>query len=182
MVGINQGECGGGPLPSPFPSPTCDFDCPPIVADLKKMGYPTALLSWSENTLILIKLMIWQHWAKFLLPPQALHKTFSLWYCKECCLPFFFFLSMVMTRYNIVTQGSFCVKMKKINFISPKRTKVSQVWWLLIYQKSFEWIKMRGTRNWVKILYLSAAYGYFESDRVKVIESASTQVISVVLD
>lgn len=67
--------------------------------------------------------------------------------------------------------------MKKINFISPKRTKVSQVWWLLFYQKSFEWIKLRGTRNWVKILYLSAAYGYFESDRVKVIESASTQVL-----
>lgn len=81
-------------------------------------------------------------------------KSFSLWYSTECCLHFFI---MGMTRYNIVTQGSSCVKMKKINFISPKGTKVSQVWRLLFYQRSFEWIKMRGTRNWVKILYLRAA-------------------------
>lgn len=77
MIGINQGEYGGGPLPSPLPTLTCDFDWPPIVADLKQMGYPTALLSWSEDTLILIKLMICQHRAKFLLPPQELHKTFQ---------------------------------------------------------------------------------------------------------
>lgn len=83
-------------------------------------------------------------------------KPFSLWYCNECCLHFFFFLwvwpdTLLLPRDPLVWKWR-----KSISF--PQRgSKVSHVWQLLFYQRGFEWIKMRGTRNWVKILCLRTA-------------------------
>lgn len=126
-------------------------------------GFPQHLLSCS---VILIKCMVCQNQAEFLLLPQELTEPFSLWYSKECCLRcFFLFFFIVWPDTILLSRDPLVGKWRKSISFPQRGTKVSQVWQLLFYQRSFEWIKMRRTRNWVKILYLRAALGYFKSDR-----------------
>lgn len=132
-----------------------------MVADLEQVGVPQHLLSRSEDTLI--KLMICQNQAEFFHHRNS--QNLSASGIVKNVAYFFFFIIIVWPDTILLSRDPLVWKWRKSISFPQRGTKVSQVWQLLFYQRSFEWIKMRGTRNWVKILYLRAALGYFESDR-----------------